>query len=375
MLTRLPRALGALWMALVACAAPTQEIVVGQVADLSGFGREASRDFIAGAKTWFDHVNASGGVGGRKIKLVTKDDNGLPEQTLALTQELLHKEGAVVLFGYAGDANVDGVVTSAPFRAAGAPMFGSMSGVDVDPKLDNVYFTRASYTDEARKIVDQYRVLGLSRFAVAYVPTGSGAAVAADIRRELQNTGLKLAGEVALATDGKPMGPQAATLRKHVPQVVIILGDSLVTAEFVKAYRPLDASVSLVGLSPVNHTTLLEIAGAKIGAGTVLTRVVPDPARGGYQVIAEHNALMKKYRDEPPSHLTLEGFVAAKALVVALKRAGGSVTRASLAKALREMPPTDVGGLTLAFGRAGSDNRGSRFVEITFVTTKGKLLH
>ena len=61
-------------------------IVIGQSAALSGPASELGTEMRAGAKAYFDHVNAQGGVFGRKIELVTQDDGYEPERSVANTK-------------------------------------------------------------------------------------------------------------------------------------------------------------------------------------------------------------------------------------------------------------------------------------------------
>ena len=43
------------------------DLRIGIVLDQNGITADAGRDYIAGARTWFDHINAAGGINGRRI--------------------------------------------------------------------------------------------------------------------------------------------------------------------------------------------------------------------------------------------------------------------------------------------------------------------
>lgn len=66
-------------------AAHSQEIRIGNIADQNGINADVSRDYLAGARTYFDYVNANGGIYGRKLNVIAKDDGGEPANTLRLT--------------------------------------------------------------------------------------------------------------------------------------------------------------------------------------------------------------------------------------------------------------------------------------------------
>ncbi|HEY0845096.1 MAG TPA: ABC transporter substrate-binding protein, partial [Noviherbaspirillum sp.] len=88
---------GCLAASLTISAAGADDIVVGQVAPLSGVLADTGKDMVLGAKIYFDHVNSRGGVHGRKIRHVVKDDGYKVEETVRLTKEVIDKDGAIAL--------------------------------------------------------------------------------------------------------------------------------------------------------------------------------------------------------------------------------------------------------------------------------------
>jgi branched-chain amino acid transport system substrate-binding protein len=80
-------------------------IKLGQTAPLTG-PLAVLAGPVKGAKAFFAYANAElGGVHGRKIELVTKDDGYDPSRTQSMTGELLQKDGVFGLFGVLGTAN------------------------------------------------------------------------------------------------------------------------------------------------------------------------------------------------------------------------------------------------------------------------------
>ncbi len=55
-----------------------------------------------------------------------------------------------------------------------------------------------------------------------------------------------------------------ATLKSTKPQVIVVAADTIAMAEFVRKVRTIDKGVNIVGLSTVNHRTLLELAKADL---------------------------------------------------------------------------------------------------------------
>lgn len=346
-------------------------LVVGQVTGQSGPFADASRDFVAGARTYFDHVNATGGVQGRRIDLRVRDDGGDPARTVELTREVIDQDRADVLFGYFGDANVRAAIRSDAYARSGIALVGAVSGLDPGPGTTNAFFTRASYEGEIRRVIEQFQGTGIRRIGIAAATLDSSRAVAARTVDILRDAGLEHAATVDIPPAGQDARNAARTLHGTNPHVVIVVADTLSTAGFIKAFRQFDAGTFLVGLSLVNHATIMELLGPKVATGTLITQIVPDPQKSDHAIVGEHLRLMKKYRDEPPSHLTLEGFVAAKTLVTALRRTRKGATRAEIASALRSLVNVDLGGITMGFG---AQPRGYSYVDIAFLRRNGTLL-
>ncbi|HUX25783.1 MAG TPA: ABC transporter permease, partial [Burkholderiales bacterium] len=67
---------------------------------------------------------------------------------------------------------------------------------------------------------------------------------------------------------------------------------------------------------------------------------------------------------------SLEAYIGAKVLGEAIRRAGPNLSRASLLKALDAMQDVDVGGYFIDF--SASNHNGSKFVELTAISTNGR---
>jgi ABC-type branched-subunit amino acid transport system substrate-binding protein len=371
---RMRQAIVATLLCLIAAtAAFAADIVVGQIVDYESLDHDMSRDFVAGAKVYFDHVNSQGGVNGRRIVHLVRDGEGDPRKSVALARELIEKDRADVLFGFVGEGLVSATLKSAEFKGSRLALLAPVSGAATAGPADRLFYTRATYAAEARKAVEQFRRQGLERFALLYVDTDYGRAVRQAIHDELRAGRLALSLERPLRPDGQGAAAEARALGQLRPQVVIVVADALALAEVIKTYRPLDPGSLVVGLSMVNHETLLQIAGPVLARGTLLTQVVPDPLKTNSTVLREHIELMKRYRDEPPSHLTLEGFIAAKVLVQAIRGAGRDLSPAGITTALRAMPRVDLDESYVTW--LAAYKRDANFVDVTFLRGDGTLLH
>ena len=72
-------------------------------------------------KAYFDYVNANGGVNGRKISLVVKNDAYLPKQAIQNTQDLIGKDKVLAVIGALGTANNKAVASAVNLGRRGIP--------------------------------------------------------------------------------------------------------------------------------------------------------------------------------------------------------------------------------------------------------------
>ncbi len=372
---RLPHLLSAAALAVVVFFTPAAgagDIRIGTLIDEFGVNADLGKDYLAGARTYFDYVNSKGGVRGNKIVMVVKNDGGKPEETIRLTRELIEKDRVDLLFGYIGDEGVKALSTDAFFKSAGTLLFAPLSGTDLGSGPSNIYFVRPSYRDEAKHVVQHFTLLGINNFVVVAAPNQFGTTLTNEVAEQLKARSQNLAGRFGLAVDLKNIDGVVKNVLNAKAQVVVVAADTIATAEFLKRFRASDRGTIVVAFSTVNHNTLLEIAKPDFAVSTLITQVVPHPSQTTTRLQIEHRTLMAKYRDEPPSHLTLEGFMAAKGLVKVLEAAGANPSHGSILAALSGDRRYELDGMTLAF--TPKNERGSNFVDIAFLRKNGVLI-
>lgn len=115
-------------MALPALHARGTEIVVGQVAPLSGVLASTGAQMVTGGRIYFEHVNAQGGIHGRRIRHLVVDDGYKVDETVRLTRELLAQPELLALFGFAGTANVGKLLTDGVLEQGGAALVAPYTG-------------------------------------------------------------------------------------------------------------------------------------------------------------------------------------------------------------------------------------------------------
>lgn len=355
-----------------------RDIVVAQTLDLSGLSN-LGKDFSNGIRTYFDAVNARGGVRGRRIQLVQLDDAGRAADAASNADKLLAEHDVDVLIAPTSEETLLAAVNAPRVRASAVTLVGAPTGVDVERAriASRVLAVRASYRDEARVLLDMLKTFSDGAVALVRGEGPDAAACALALREEASARNLALAFDgtaqqwqqmqpAQLAALGKSAGGGAgssATLPAF--GAVIAAGDALGVAPIVQHTRRLLPMAPLLGFSTIDHRTLVELAGSAARA-MMITQTVPPPGKTIHAFQREHRNLMKQYRDEPPSQHTLEGYVVARLLVAALERVDGEPTAPKVSAALRAVPVLDLGPM-----RIGGN---SRYVDITAISARGGLV-
>ncbi len=368
--------LGTLALLPLTGASAAEELVIGQVAPLTGTIAGTGDEYVAGGKAYFDHINANGGIYGRKIRVVVKDDSYKPEQTLALTREILADDKPLALFGFVGTGNVLALNKNRVLEDAGIALLAPYTGAQDlrEPMNPNIFHIRASYTDETARMVEHLHTIGLRRFAVMYQDDPFGKSGLAGAEQALQKLGMKAVAKGGYdRTKPEEVDAAVAAIAPANPDAIIMVSVNRASAAFIKKMRGQGSKARLFSISVVNFKELLKNAGEDNARGIGISQVMPYPYSPLVPVAREFQGLMKKYQPEKVvSYASMESFIAAKILVEAIRRCGADPTRQKVITQLEKMNGYDVGGFKVSFS---ADNHvGSRFVEVTVIGRDGKLL-
>ncbi len=364
----------ALWSGQAA-AAPGADIVIGQVAPLSGVLASTGQQMVLGGKIYFDSVNESGGIFGAKIRVAVVDDAYKVDETVRLTKELLARPDVVALYGFAGTANVGKLLTDGVLEEGGAALVAPYTGGEPlrTPFNSWIFHVRAGYAAEAEHMVQQVTTLGMKRVAVMYQDDAFGKAGLVGVEAALAKRGLKLAVAAGYERNTDKVDEAAKLIKESDAQAVIMISVNKPTAAFVKRYRESGGGAQLYNISVVDPAELVKLAGLKNAHGLGISQVVPYPFMANLPVIREYQTLLRKYAPgQAITYTSFEQFLGAKVLVEALRRAGPAPTRAKVIRSLETMGAYDMGGITVNY--SPTNRVGSKFVEVTVIGGSGKLL-
>jgi ABC-type branched-subunit amino acid transport system substrate-binding protein len=377
---RLGHLAGALWGLALAAAvvAPvwaengvtTNKIVLGQAAALEGPAAALGLGMRDGLRAAFADANRAGGVKGRQIELISVDDGYEPTKSVTVARQLIDGDKVLALVGSVGTPTAAAVQPIA--SEAGVPFIGAFTGAEFlrDPPKPGVINVRASYFQETETMVEHLtKDLGMARIAIFYQDDAYGQAGLAGVKRALDKRGLTLAAEGTYERNTTAVKNALLAIRKGNPDAVIMIGAYKPSAEFIKLARQVKLAVTFINISFVGADALAKELGP-VGAGVIVTQVVPFPTDASIGVVAQYQAALKATQPEAqPGFVSLEGYICGRLVIAALEKIPGEITRQALVDTVAKTGRFDFGGMQLNYGP--NDSRGSSQVFLTVIQPDG----
>jgi ABC-type branched-subunit amino acid transport system substrate-binding protein len=320
------------------------EIKLGVSTPLTGSAGLAYGKVPGAMKAYFDYINANGGVYGRKIKLVVRDDKYLPTLAATQTTNLVLKDNVFALVGALGTATHSKAYTAAALAAKNVPdlfVNTGFSGFGNTTKYPTTFTVLPSYAMEAKimsKFIkekfagqavalvaqdDEFGVDGVNGFKAGALTLASTTlypqSSMTDARAKALLTGLS-------AIPGKP--------------VVVLFGTTDVTALIFKAAESLNLVSKftwIAGSVGGDSNTLLAL-GVKPTTidGAVAASFFPDAKDSTDAYVSQFMKINEKYNKGVSfDNIVLQGMNSAMLTVQALRAAGKNLTRTGLIQAVQ----------------------------------------
>jgi branched-chain amino acid transport system substrate-binding protein len=345
-------------------------IVFGMSAAFDGPAAALGLGMREGILAAFNEVNATGGVNGRKLELVSYDDGYEPEKAIANTKRLIDENGVFALLGEVGTPTSNAVQPIA--TEAGVPFIGPFTGAAFlrDPSLGNVINVRGSYDQETEAWIEHLTTdLGVSRIAILYQDDTFGRAGLSGVSKALEKRGMKLVAEGTYERNTTAVKTALLAIRKADPEAVVMVGAYKPCAEFIKLAHRLKLNAVFVNISFVGANALAKELGED-GKGVVVTQVVPFPGDTSLPLVAQYQKALKAANpDAQIGFVSLEGYMVGRLVVEALGKVKDPVTRVGLLSTIKEVGTFDLGGIALSYGP--DDNQGMDQVFFTVIQADG----
>lgn len=317
-------------------------IRVGMITDLTGpvafIGQEAS----AGARLYLDHINARGGVDGRKIELIVEDDGYQPPRTVAAFRKLVDQDR---VFCFAGNLGTSTTMATFPFiERERIPLVLPLTFASTmaTPPKRYVFAVDPSYDIQAWIIVKYILEIEKAqspRLAVLYQDDDYGQDGLKGLREAAAHYNLPIVAEESYKRGAVDFSTQILNLRKADPTHVVLWTVYREAAAVLKEARMADWHPRFIGGMPLADDKTLELAGPDAEGLLAVTTVDLKSDEGK---VKHYRELLQQFAPaQKPRPYHAFGFLVAQTLVESLQRAGRSLTREGLVAALESFKGWD----------------------------------
>ena len=340
-------------------------IVFGQSAAFSGPSQELGINMRLGIRAAFSEANKAGGVHGRSLDLITRDDQYEPDKAAANAQNLIADENVFALIGEVGTPTSKAVMPV--IVRSRVPFIGPFTGATFlreNEALSWVINYRASYFQETEQMVEYLtKVRGISRIGIVYQDDSFGQVGYQGILNAMNRRDMTLVGTGIYPRNTIAVKTALLDLQLNNPEAIVVIGAYRPTAELIMWARYIGMDPVFITLSFVGSNALASHL-ADRGDGVLVTQVVPLPTSSDSDLNQRYQkALIAFDADAKPGFISFEGYIVGRLTIELLQRTGPRPTREGFMNTMRESKELLIDGLRLTYG--DSDNQGSDNVFLT----------
>ncbi|MGZ4331101.1 MAG: ABC transporter substrate-binding protein [Solirubrobacteraceae bacterium] len=322
-------------------------ITFGSHQPLTGPAAPGYSEIAPASQAFFDYVNAHGGVNGRKLHLIYKDDAYNPTNTVNVTHQLVLQDHVFGIFEGLGTPTHTKVVSY--LNASKVPDLFVASGCacwDDGQKQPYTFGWQPNYTIEG-KILGQYikQHFAGQKVAVLYQDDDFGQGGLAGIAAELPAS--QIVSKQAYQSGTTTLAPQITQIKTSKAKVLVQFTVPIYTAiaeltSFTLGYKP-QLVVSNVGIDPTTVGSLLKVvskgkaSGTGLIEGAITDGYLPSTADTTNPWIQLFIKIHDQYDKQAPFDGNVEyGMANAYTLIQALQAAGKNLTRQSIVQAIEQ---------------------------------------
>jgi branched-chain amino acid transport system substrate-binding protein len=326
-------------LAAVACAAlagaaamAADPIKIGVSGPFTGGSSSMGVSMRDGVKLAIAEINKAGGVLGRPLLAIERDDEARNELGVQIAQELINKEKVVADLGF---INTGVALASQRFyQEAEIPVInnvatGSVITHQFDKERSNYVFrTAAADNIQAPMIVDEaIGKRGFKKPAILADSTNYGQLGREDLEKALAAKGVKPVAEEKFNIGDTDMTAQLLRAKEAGADVILTYGIGPELAQIANGQAKLGWKVPLIGSWTLSMASFIDTAGANGSGATMPQTFVQLPTT------PKRAAFIKAYQeaykiDRMPSPVSAaQGYDSVYLLAAAIKQAGGTEGR------------------------------------------------
>jgi ABC-type branched-subunit amino acid transport system substrate-binding protein len=339
--------------------------VIAQIVDMSQAQQDVSKDFLIGSRAAWQDINLRGGIQGKQVQHVSFETDGTPEGLRTALNSCKNNPSCLVMSGSAGDQLASQLVAMS--RQDGLPMahvapWLQNASLEVD---DNTFPIFAARQEQIAYALKTLSVMGMTELGAVYGSARDYSAYHLEVERIALAMQLKLQ-TFQLGAELRALGQK---LTPSTPAVLLFVGGTPELAEFTQGLEKQSRQRYIVALADVNLQTMMQM-GATRSTPVIATQPVPM-VNSSVPIVRRYRETLARLFDEPPTPLSLAGFIAAQYTFEVLNDLDGPLTRQSVLSAFQRRSNKDVGGFRISYN---NQRRSSTYVTQSMMALDGRLI-
>ena len=307
-------------------------VVVALVAAMSGGSALSGEAIKRGLTVAIDEINARGGVlGGRKIELVTRDEEGNPSKGVTAARDVIEREKAVAVFG--GLHSPVGLAMMPVFHELKVPYVGTWAaatGITRNPNKPNFMFRVSANDDSVDHFLAKHvsESLGKKKPGVILENTPWGASNQEGLTKWFAKMNVQPVGIEKFNWNDPDMTPQLLRLKNGGADSIVMVANAPEGAQVVKGRAKIGWNVPTVSHWGISGGRFAELTG-ELSESVVFVQTYSffgKQSEVGERVIA---ALKTKYSLKGPEDIlapvgTANAYDAMQLVALAIEKAGAA---------------------------------------------------
>jgi branched-chain amino acid transport system substrate-binding protein len=302
-------------------------IVIGQIVSLTGNYSPLGSENKKSVELAVEKVNSDGGVLGRQLEVVVKDDKSAPDQSVIAFNDLRGDDVAAVI----GSPFSNSALATIPSVDRAEIPYVSLTPADeqVNPVHPYVFVVPALSSTYAERILQYFKATGVSTVAVAH-DTRSSYAVAGyeGMTDKAKEYGVDIVVSEEFQTDATEFGALFGHVRSANPQALVVWATGPPAVALTKQYASAGLNIPLVMTGAQASKLFLDPVGPAAEGVVVASSIGvigPDLPDGKQKdAISELTTSFTEKYGYPPPQFAQDGYSGVKLLVAAIEKAGSA---------------------------------------------------
>jgi branched-chain amino acid transport system substrate-binding protein len=308
---------------------------------------------MTGIEAYFTKINQTGGIHGRKLELLKRDDGYDPARTKLVVKELIERQNVFALVGGVGTPN--GLAILEDVRSNAIPWVSPATGStafsqikDGVPVTPTIFSTYTNYQIESTLLLRHaVNTMKLEKIAVVYINQGFGLEGAAGVDAEINAMKGKatLVAKVPHEPSETSLALQALKVKESNAQAVVLYTADAYAISLLREMAKIGFKPQILASSVLTGTAMFQAGPATQWNGAIAASFLPFPtallAEGKGDLKADIALLaMSKLAPEATKadpFRMLAGWAFAQPLVEGLRRTGPNLTRADFVKSMETL--------------------------------------